>query len=109
MKLAAVNNTNNNSMSFRGVVFHNEQNFLKVGLTQTCKLLSSEVVAEFKKKANYNLLINANSNGVLSFKIKSIGRGLKGFIKNALAPWCPISSKTLTRESMSEYIKTWHK
>lgn len=108
MQINAVN-TNINSTSFRGVVIHNKNNFIKAGLCSAYELRSSDVYSLFKKKKDYDLIINANSKGLLSFKIKSVGQGIKGLFRNIAAPWISVDKKSFTTQSAEEYISKWHR
>lgn len=102
-------NINNNSTSFKGVIYNNKQNFIKAGLTRTFELISSDVVSSFKKKSDYNLIINADYRGRLSYKIESIGQGIKGFFKNIKAPWINIKNDEFSSKTIAEYMNIWHK
>ena len=101
--------TTNNATSFGRVYFHNKKDLVKLSTEVIDNLVNTSAVKEFSKRKDFDLHITTNTKEkIFKYKIKSVGRGLYGFITNFIAPWKRFYTTALNKIDCEEYIDIWH-
>lgn len=100
-------NTNQNQQSFKGVVFHNKTKLVKDCSEALMDSLADSGVKNLIGSKEFNLHIRPSYYYFLSFQIKTVGQGVKGFFRNLFAPW--IKGVTdIDSKQINEYKAKYH-
>jgi len=106
MKVNSVN-VNNNQQSFRGVIFYNKPKLLKNCEKTLSEMLKDGEVQEITESKDFILHIEPSGYERINYRIFAVGQGIKGILRNLLAPWKPYIFNE-NNKVISQYKSKWH-
>lgn len=101
--------SNQSNQSFGGIHFHNKHKLAKEYSSTLEHVLSLPHVQDVVQSKEFNLHIKPVALGLgLAYRIKAVGQGVKGAIRNFIAPWKGFYGNYIGESEIANYKTLWH-